>query len=269
MTVLRAQCAILCCVKRALFIIFLTVFCFSCSKNKDIQKTAAQNNPYTELKHADQLLLQRQCGEAIAAYKRFLDKYPKDAGGWNSLGIAFLCNKQPQEAIGSFKQAIGIAPTFTDVHNNLGIAYMELKDYPNARTHFMNALSDPQYPTAGPYFNLAKLSYLEGSYEEARALSKKVLEFSPKENAPRFLYGLSLEMLKRYDEASTQYQEILKTTPDHVEACYHLATVLMNQNKLCEAREYFVKVVDSDPLGELGQKSISLLKGLQCTKRAN
>jgi Tfp pilus assembly protein PilF len=257
-------------VKRALLLIVFSIFVFSgCSKNKDIRQQAAANNPYTELKQADQLLLQKQCPEAAASYKRFLEKYPKDAGGWNSLGIAYLCSQQPQDAISAFQQALTIAPTFTDVHNNMGIAYMEMKNYKDAKVHFMKALADPQYPTAGPYFNLAKLTFLEGSYEESRALAKKVLEFTPKETAPRLLYGVSLEKLGRYDEAATQYREVLKEAPDHVEACYHLGTVLMNQKKPCEAREFFAKVVDADPLGELGQKSITVLKGLQCTKRAN
>jgi type IV pilus assembly protein PilF len=242
---------------------------FSCSGKKQAAQPKVANNPVAELKQADQLLIHKRCAEAVPAYQKFLEKYPKDAQGWNSLGIAQLCDGKFQEAVGSFQQAITIAPTYSDVHNNMGIAYMEMKNNKEARIHFLKALEDPQYPKVGPYYNLSKLAYTEQQYEESRALAKKVLEFSPKETAPRLVYAFSLEKLNRFDEASVQFKEILKAAPDNVEACYHLATVLKQQNLQCEAREYYRKVIDVDPLSDFAQKSIAAIKGLSCSKAAN
>ncbi len=227
------------------------------------------DNPVAELKQADQFLIHKRCAEAVTAYHKFLEKYPKDAQGWNSLGIAYLCDGKFQDAVPAFTQAITIAPTYSDVHNNLGIAYMELKNNKEARVHFLKALEDPQYPKVGPYYNLSKLAYTEQQYEESRALAKKVLEFSPKETAPRLVYAFSLEKLNRFDEAAVQFKEILKLAPDSVEACYHLATVLQQQNLPCEAREYYKKVIDVDPLSDFAQKSIAAIKGLNCSKSPN
>ncbi len=262
--------AILCCVKRAYyFLLILSLALLACSGKKQMNQPSSSNNPYAELKQADQLLIHKRCAEAIPAYRKFVERYPKDAGGWNSLGIAYLCDSKFQDAVNALSQAITIAPTFSDVHNNLGIAYMELKNNQQARIHFMKALQDPQYSKVGPYYNLAKLAYTEQNYEESRALSKKVLEFSPKEAAPRLVYAFSLEQLSRYDEASVQFKEILKVSPDNVEACYHLASVLKQQNQPCEAKEYYRKVIDVDPLGDLGQKSITAIKSLYCPKSSN
>jgi Tfp pilus assembly protein PilF len=259
---------------KRIWICFLMVplILLACSgKNQAAKQPKTPDNPYAELKLADQLLIHKRCAEAVVAYRKFVDKYPKDAGGWNSLGISHLCESQIQEAVAAFKQAIVLQPTFSDVHNNLGIAYTELKDYPAARDHFLKALEDPQYGQAGPYYNLAKLTYLEGKYEESRALAKKSLELTPKDKdtAPRLLYAFALEMLGRYDEAAVQFKEVLKSAPDNVEACYHLASVLKQQNQPCEAREYYRKVIDADPLGDLGQKSIAAVKGLYCPKSTN
>jgi cytochrome c-type biogenesis protein CcmH/NrfG len=116
---------------------------------------------------------------------------------------------------------------------------------------------------------LSKLAYTEQQYEESRALAKKVLEFSPKETAPRLVYAFSLEKLNRFDEASVQFKEILKVAPENVEACYHLATVLKQQNLQCEAKEYYKKVIDVDPLSDFAQKSIAAIKSLSCPKSSN
>jgi tetratricopeptide (TPR) repeat protein len=83
------------------------------------------------------------------------------------------------------------------------------------------------------------------------------------------VYAFSLEKLNRFDEASIQFKEILKTAPDNVEACYHLATVLKQQNLQCEARDYYRKVIDVDPLSDFAQKSIAAIKGLSCSKSPN
>src|SRR5262245_45793086 len=223
-------------------ILIISLAFISCSGKKQMSQPKTPANPVAELKQADQLLIHKRCAEAIPAYQKFLEKYPKDAQGWNSLGIAYLCDSKFQDAVPAFTQAITLAPTYSDVHNNLGIAYMELKNNKEARVHFLKALEDPQYPKVGPYYNLSKLAYTEQQYEESRALSKKVLEFSPKETAPRLVYAFSLEKLNRFDEASAQFKGILKAAPDNVEACYHLASVLKQQNLPCEAKEYYRKV---------------------------
>lgn len=256
---------------RVCYLILILALAFvSCSgKKQAATQPKVPNNPVAELKQADQLLIHKRCTEAVSAYQKFLEKYPKDAQGWNSLGIAFLCDSKFQDAVNSFNQAITISPTYSDVHNNLGIAYMELKNNKEARVHFLKALEDPQYPKVGPYYNLSRLAYTEQQYEESRALAKKVVEFSPKEAAPRLVYAFSLEKLNRYDEASAQFKEILKLAPDNVEACYHLATVLKQQNLQCEAREYYKKVIDVDPLSDFAQKSIAAIKGLSCSKSSN
>lgn len=249
------------------FVLLIVVLAPGCSRNKKFDQPKAAPNPVVDLRDANQLLAQKRCTEAVQAYEKFLQRNPKDAGGWSSIGLAYVCNRQFQEALAAFKQALVLAPTYTDVHNNLGVTYMELKNYPEARNEFKKALDDPNYPTSGPYFNLAKLAYLQENYEEARALSKKVVTILPNEAGPRLLYSMSLEKLGRLDEATASFRELLKVAPGNLEACYHMGNVLMQKKQHCEAREYFNKVIDADPLGELGQRSIAAMKNLQCTSR--
>ena len=261
------------------FLLLLIAVAIGCGRKKQSQtnladvkgkKGEAAASALT-LKDANELLSKGRCADATNAYLRFLQKYPTDPGALNLLGLSYLCESKHDLAIATFQKALQALPSYTDVHNNLGVAYMELKNYPEARKEFLIALQDRNYMKAGPYFNLAKLAFSQQSYEESRALAKKAMELVPKQkdglpeqSAPLLLYSLSLERLNRLDEAAVAFRDLLKIDSQNLEASYTLATIMARKNQPCVARQYYLQVVDSDPLSDLGQKSIEALKGIQC-----
>ncbi len=261
----------------AVFLSLLIVVAMGCGGKKQSQTNVAQTKgkkgqatPLT-LKDANDLLSKGRCADAANSYLQFLQKYPTDPGALNLLGLAYLCQAKHDLAIASFNKALQALPSYTDVHNNLGVAYMEIKNYPEARKEFLIALQDKNYMKAGPYFNLAKLAFSQQSYEESRALAKKAMELVPKqkdglpsEAAPLLLYSLSLERLNRLDEAAVAFRDLLKIDAQNLDASYTLATIMARKNQPCIARQYYLQVVDADPLSDLGQKSIEALKGIQC-----
>ena len=240
------------------------------SKTKKSSKPV-ETPPEVMLKNANELLAKGRCTDAANAYNQFLSKMPNDAGGYDLLGLSYLCDRKYDEAVTAFKKALQILPSYTDVHNNLGVTYMEMKNYPEARKEFLIALQDPNYAKGGPYFNLGKLAFSQESYEESRALAKKAMELVPKkadglptETGPLLLYSLSLERLNRYDEAEASFRDLLKVDSHNVEASYSLASIMVHKNQPCLARQYYLAVVDADPLSDLGQKAIEALKTIQC-----
>lgn len=275
--------------KKACWLILVLIpVLFACSSKKQTksktqspgqQQSALMNSktkkgeppPQLTLKDANELFAKGRCTDAAANYMKYLQMVPNDPGAYNLLGLAYLCDRKFDPGIAAFQKALQLLPSYTDVHNNLGVAYMELKNFPEARKEFLIALQDANYAKAGPYFNLAKLAFSQQSYEESRALAKKAMELVPKkrdglpqEAGPLLLYALSLERLNRLDEAEVSFRELLKLDSGNVEACYSLANIMVRKNQPCVARQYFLQVVDSDPLGDLGQKSIEALKGIQC-----
>lgn len=265
--------------KLFLFLPLILVFAVSCGNKKETQtgviqttnKKGEKTPPAMTLKDSNDLLARGRCSEAARGYNEFLKKLPNDAGAWNLLGLSYLCDRKYSSALGAFQKALAYRPTYTDVHNNLGVTYMEMKNYPEARKEFLIALQDKNYPQAGPYYNLAKLAFSQQSYEESRALSKKALELVPKqkdglpeEAGPLLLYSLSLERLNRLDEAESSFRDLLKVDSRNLEASYSLATILARKNQPCVARQYYMQVVDADPLSDLGQRSLEALKGIQC-----
>ncbi|MCI0415850.1 tetratricopeptide repeat protein [bacterium] len=260
------------------FLLFLIAVAIACSGKKQSQTnptdTKGRKGRPSEalaLRDANDLLSKGRCADATNSYLQFLQKYPTDPGALNLLGLSYLCEAKHDLAIASFQKALQVRPSYTDVHNNLGVAYMELKNYPEARKEFLIALQDRNYMKAGPYFNLAKLAFSQQSYEESRALAKKAMDLVPKqkdglpeEAAPLLLYSLSLERLNRLDEAAVAFRDLLKIDSQNLEASYSLATIMARKNQPCVARQYYLQVVDADPLSDLGQKSIEALKGIQC-----
>jgi tetratricopeptide (TPR) repeat protein len=239
----------------------------------DTKTKKGEPPPQLTLKDANELFSKGRCSEATNTYLEYLQKVPNDAGAYNLLGLTYLCERKFDQAMGAFQKALQLLPTYTDVHNNLGVAYMELKNYPDAKREFLIALDDPNYAKAGPYFNLAKLAFSQQSYEESRALAKKANELVqkrkdglPKESGPLLLYSLSLERLNRLDEAETALRDLLKVDSSNIEASYSMATIMVRKNHPCAAKQYYLQVVDADPLGDLGQKSIEALKGIQCNQ---
>ena len=265
------------------FPIFLMLaFVLSCSGKKQTTQTPMVENKDRKgtktpaalaLRDGNDLLARGRCSDAANTYNQFLQKFPNDPGAWNLLGLSYLCQRRYDPAVSAFKKALSVRPTYTDVHNNLGVAYMEMKKYPEARQEFLIALQDKNYAQAGPYFNLAKLAFQQQSYEESRALAKRALDLIPKqkdglpeEPGPLLLYSLSLERLNRLDEAESAFRDLLKVDNKNIEASYSLGTIMQRKNKPCIARQYYMQVVDADPLGELAQRSLEALKSIQCTQ---
>jgi len=249
------------------FCFFVLVLCLAAgchSKSKEEGPGAANAKAVIDLNAANHLLALKRCPEAIQSYQQFLQNNPKDAGGWNMLGLAYICDDKAPQAVDAFKQALTINSTYSDVHNNLGIAYMELKEYDLARGEFLKALQDTAYPASGPYFNLAQLAYRQQNYEESRALAKKVITLMPKQAGAHLIYAMSLEKLGETDDAVAAYRTTLQQDPNSVDACFHLADILVKQNHNCEAKEFYKRVIDADPLGDYGQKAIAALKTVQC-----
>lgn len=151
--------------KTKYFVLLLALmFAAGCGahQNKEFQKQLDETTTeIADLNTANKLLALKKCGEAIEAYKKVLEQNPQNAGAWNLMGLAHLCNSDPNSALSAFHQALAVSPTYTDVHNNIGVAYMETSLYDNARDEFLKALQDETYPKAGPYFNLARLAYLQ------------------------------------------------------------------------------------------------------------
>ncbi len=88
-------------------------------------------------------------GEAIAEYRRALDRNPNHVGTLNNLGVALAEQGRMDEAARHFERAIAVDPENADAHANLGLALAARGARTRAAGAFQEALRvDPDHAGA-------------------------------------------------------------------------------------------------------------------------
>lgn len=145
----------------------------------------------------------REYGEAIAAYRGIVERYPDDLEPYwrlgvllegeerfeeaaavlekgrdldseypelyNSLGSVYVKLRRPREAIAMYRRYVELAPGVANAHDSLGLGYEAAGDYPNAVASFTRALEiSPEFEIA--LIHLGNVHFLAGRYREAIAV---------------------------------------------------------------------------------------------------
>lgn len=79
-------------------------------------------------------------GDAIAEYRRALDRQPNHAGALNNLGVALAQQGRPEEAMRQFERLVAIDPENADAHTNLGALLLAAGARDRAAQEFRAAL---------------------------------------------------------------------------------------------------------------------------------
>lgn len=77
---------------------------------------------------------------AITIAEELLERFPEDAGIWNSLGVAHFQLDSIQKAKTYFEKAMELEPSHPEYQNNVGLAFSSLGDKENAEYHYRRAL---------------------------------------------------------------------------------------------------------------------------------
>lgn len=145
--------------------------------------------------------------KAIALYKEVLALDPDNAKTKTNLGVMFMAMGDSDSALALFLDAYKVEKSF-ELENDLGSAYLAKKDFPNAITHFQNALKkNPKDQTVR--FNLAKCYAEAGDFDNAKTSYLDILNSDPKN------YDSYIELAKVFvalkDTASAEsYLKILQ-----------------------------------------------------------
>ncbi|HSU44260.1 MAG TPA: tetratricopeptide repeat protein, partial [Casimicrobiaceae bacterium] len=67
--------------------------------------------------------------EAVAAYRRALERKPGHATAWNNLGLAYQAMNALAPAVDAFRHALTLAPAFAHAHWNLALALLAQGEY--------------------------------------------------------------------------------------------------------------------------------------------
>ena len=168
-------------------------------------------------------ILEGQDDEAIAAFKKVLEKNPEYSDEFgnphNDIGSIYAKLERPKEALEEFKLALHQNPAFADPHYNLGNIYFysELKDDTKAITEYQTALQlNPDLFYA--YYNLGLIYVSMIEYDQALFNFQQAIAREP--NIDYFHNDLASTFfaLDRFDDAENEYKNALKLNPDNFDA---------------------------------------------------
>jgi Tfp pilus assembly protein PilF len=226
-------------------------FIFCTSAQKKIQN-AQNKDPRYQYNLGLYHLQNGNADEAIKYLKKSISLKPNYYLAYNSLGIAYLTKGKIKEAEPYFLDCLKINPSFTEAINNLGTVYQELGILDKAEEYFRKASADKTYKSRHlPFYNLAKLYYLQGKYREAFFYVESSIDNNKSMIMAYNLKGIICEALNDLDKAIRSYRIALdklqqdETIPEYIDISYNLAVAYFKNKEYDRSRDIFLKIYPS------------------------
>jgi tetratricopeptide (TPR) repeat protein len=158
--------------------------------------------------------------EAILRIHETLARSLNDAEAHHRLADQYRLRERYDEALAVYRQALALDPQHKDTLFNIAACQEYTGQIPAAlETYLQAAKQAPDDPDVG--YRLARIHSKLGSASQALSYLDQSLEIRPQKNA-YFLKGRLMEKLGRTDEALAAYQEVLKLSPEDIEAQFEL-----------------------------------------------
>ncbi len=173
---------------------------------------------------------------AVAMWSDVVANAPRNARGWNELGLAFLDARRPADAEPALRTAVGLRPDDAKAQWNLGRLYAESGRPDDARLAFEAAISSvPGYLDA--HTSLATLLLGQGDLTGGAEHLEAALRLDPERLDVRYNLAGVLLALGRHGRARQEFEAVLDREPDHVLAMVGKAGALAAMGSLDGARE--------------------------------
>ncbi len=210
---------------------------------------------------------------AAATCRETLERNRNDVSLTALLGAILLKARDFDEAERRLRRAIELAPNFAKPHEDLGYLLIETGRIDESVEILENATRlDPQAEMA--FFYLGRALSMAGKGEEADAAFEASFALNPQ----RRKLALAAEHHKegRHDEAERLYRELLRESPENVDAMRLLAGILTNKSETEEPEALLEKAVSLAPdytlafldLGQIYQEQHRYGESLDCFQRA-
>lgn len=177
--------------------------------------------------------------QAINQDPDFARAYSGLADSYMLLGIGEYLGMNPREAIAKGKEAankaIALDDTLPEAHASLGfMSYVYDFDWVNSERYFRRAIElNPNYVTAHHWYGLS-LSMVK-RFDESEAEFKKALQIDPSSLIINNDYAGMFYYSRRYDQAVVQYKKTLELEPGFALAHSELGRVYAEQKRYDEA----------------------------------
>lgn len=158
------------------------------------------------------------------------------------LGIEYLRLGKLDIALEKLQTAVALDSDNTEAHDAIAVLYEKIKQYPNARKHFKEALS-LQPENAGTLNNFGRFLCDRGEYDEAFEHLKKAMEM-PLNDKKWFSFTNAgrCELLRgNQAQAETYFRQALTHNPQFAPALLELQRVCYRQGNLSSAKAFLAR----------------------------
>ncbi|MFN2579269.1 MAG: FG-GAP-like repeat-containing protein [Pyrinomonadaceae bacterium] len=154
----------------------------------------------------------------------------------NNIGAALLEQYKAKEAADSFTRALEIKPELTIARINLSIALYYLPDAAGAKREAEKALSqDPNRPQ--PHYILGLIARSQNQFEEAISEFQQVLKIDRDDIGSNINVGQILSQQKKYPEAIAAFRKAIDAEPYNETALYNLGILMTRTGNKVEAQQ--------------------------------
>jgi len=151
--------------------------------------------------------------EAIASFKKVIEKFPQNYEGYYNLGLAYLKKENIDEAIVALEKATEINPDALPAYFALGECYFAKDDSEKTTQSFSKAIElEPENPMA--FYNLGIVYYKIDKIEEALGAFDKAIELNPELSSAYYQAALSSVKMGDFERAIKYFEDFLKVEPD-------------------------------------------------------
>ena len=158
----------------------------------------------------------------------YLDKNPGCTDHIRLLGLALIKQNRVAEAEEQLRFALSLEPDFPQLHEDLGSALALQSRFEEAIPEFEKAIQlQPALPLAQKKLGEALAAI--GRSEDADEAFKEYIDKHPERAA--IIIGVGLRRAERFDEAIAVFRDVLKKSPNNVNAMRHLAISLWHGKK--------------------------------------
>lgn len=198
--------------------------------------------------------------QAIATLKAVIEKRPLESKARYLLGKIYYERQEYEAAVPLFEQALKnmaglpFSSELSDLRYSLGICYRKTRQDAKAVAQFSDVLRD-QPSRYEVICELGEVYLGLNDLPNALAQAQTGVRVEPTNYRAFLLSGRTLKVMKRYEDALKQYKRLFELRDESPDYLYEMGLIYMAMDRLDDARDTFLKVIQSMPKAkEKGQK---------------
>ena len=204
------------------------------------------DDPIELFKRGNALQAEGRFDEAVASYRRALERKPDYASAHGNLGVLLQHRGLLREAVDCYRRALSFAPHDPDLHYNLACALRDQGAFAEAVDGYRQAIAiRPSHASA--HVNLGNTLGATGDLDGAVASYRAALALVPDSVDANYNLGVTRQLQGEPDAAIACYRRVIAIKPDHALAHYNIGKAFADLAQWGTAADSFRRSLAAAP----------------------